>query len=103
MCAHRNSDNLHNAVSIGYSLVARVMADEHRIVVLHRGRGSSDVFGILLAAQTAVDCKLCSEPRVIRSQHRLIHISPCSHHEANEGFWLAASATSSPAGGQLIT
>ena len=34
MCAHRNSDNLHNAVSIGYSLVGRVMADEHLIVAL---------------------------------------------------------------------
>ena len=35
ICALRNSDNLHNAVFIGYSLVARVMADEHLIVVLH--------------------------------------------------------------------
>ena len=35
ICAHRNSDNLHYAVSIGYSLVARLMADEHLIVVLH--------------------------------------------------------------------
>ena len=30
-----NSDNLHNAAFIGYSLVARVMAAEHPIVVLH--------------------------------------------------------------------
>ena len=37
MCAHRNSDNLHNAVFfIGYSLVARVMVEEHLIVVLHQ-------------------------------------------------------------------
>ena len=35
MCAHRNSDSLHNAAFIGYSLVALVMADEHLIVVLH--------------------------------------------------------------------
>ena len=35
ICAHRNSDNLHNAGFIGYSLVARGMADEHLIVVLH--------------------------------------------------------------------
>ena len=35
ICAHRDSDNLHNAVFIGYSLVARVMADEHLIVVIH--------------------------------------------------------------------
>ena len=33
ICARRNSDNLHNAVSIGYSLVARVMADGHLSVV----------------------------------------------------------------------
>ena len=38
ICAHRNSDNLHNAVFIGYPLVARVMADEHLIVVLHQIR-----------------------------------------------------------------
>ena len=36
ICAHRNSDNLHNAAFIGYSLVARVMANEHFIVVLHQ-------------------------------------------------------------------
>ena len=35
ICAHRNSDNLHNAGFIGYSSVARVMADEHLIVDLH--------------------------------------------------------------------
>ena len=34
--ANRNSDNLHNAAFIGYSLVGRVMADEHLIVVLHQ-------------------------------------------------------------------
>ena len=33
ICAHRNSDNLRNAVFKGYSLV---MADEHLIVVLHQ-------------------------------------------------------------------
>ena len=33
LCAHRNSDNLHNAAFIGYS--GRAMADEQLIVVLH--------------------------------------------------------------------
>ena len=33
ICSHRNSDNLHNAIYIGHSLVARVMADEHLIKV----------------------------------------------------------------------
>ena len=36
ICAHRNSDNLHNAAFKGYSLVAGGMADEHLIVVLHQ-------------------------------------------------------------------
>ena len=36
ICANINSDNLHNAAFIGCSLVARVMADEHLIVVLRR-------------------------------------------------------------------
>ena len=40
VCAHRNSDNLRNAAFIGYcfigySLVARGMADEPLVVVLH--------------------------------------------------------------------
>ena len=34
ICAHRNSDNLHNAAFKGYS--GRGMADEHLIVVLHQ-------------------------------------------------------------------
>ena len=33
---YRNSDNVHNAAFIRYSLVAQVMADEHLIVVLHQ-------------------------------------------------------------------
>ena len=32
-CPHRNTDNLRKAISIGYSLVALVMADDHLIVV----------------------------------------------------------------------
>ena len=36
ICAHRNSDNLHNAAFKGYSLVALGMADEHLIVVLYQ-------------------------------------------------------------------
>ena len=43
VCAHRNSDNLHNAVFIRYSLVARVMADEHLIVVLRLQDKSSSL------------------------------------------------------------
>ena len=36
ICAHRNSDNLHNAAFKWYSLVARGMTDEHLIVVIHQ-------------------------------------------------------------------
>ena len=44
ICAHRNSDNLHNAAFKGYSLVAWIMADEHLIVVLHQIVGVIQVF-----------------------------------------------------------
>ena len=54
MCAHRNSDNLHNAAFIGYSLVARVMADEHLVVVFHQIPESGDVIQLALLLKNAL-------------------------------------------------